>query len=90
MKVVHKKTVEKEVEVLDHYVCDWCGEKFEYEWNNYMAYEFQLKITTHCDEPYGWEVGGDTIMVEDMCRPCVDKLLKLLKDNGIEIAEYDY
>ena len=69
--------------------CDWCGERI---WKLPLGsslpegeIEFSLRIAAD----YHGEGGlSEKWMIEDLCLPCIDKMVKLLKDNGVNLIEH--
>lgn len=72
------------------FVCDWCGSEFEE--NNWRGeggdrYEIEIRLTTHHSGKYGWEAGGKSMNVEDLCPDCAEKLPGTLKSLGMSVKE---
>lgn len=67
-------------------ICDWCGDEIKSPgWMQFRELDIRFSKGWHgshaCGE--GWEV-------EDLCDKCIDKLRKLLEDNGITIKDLDW
>lgn len=72
-------------------VCDWCGKE---SGEDFLPDEIGRSFTSECqfyesigtysyDGSFGWQI-------EDLCMDCIEKLKKLLEDNGIKISEVDW
>ena len=82
------KTVEesRHVKKLESRTCDWCNENmaedYGKEYNN--TRNMQLYVLKGLDDGYdavyeeGWRI-------DDLCDPCLEKLVQLFKEKGIKM-----
>jgi hypothetical protein len=82
------KRVQRDVDIVDVEICDWCGKHVEDE-APFEANDFNLEWKTGNIYPDGGY--GETKEV-DLCFKCREKFFKLLEENGIKIniKEWDY
>ena len=67
--------------------CDRCGVKISTE-NHWEVNDFQLERITGFRYPEGGS--GEIWEIEDLCDPCIDALLVLLKTWGATIKEKEW
>jgi hypothetical protein len=81
------KTVKKDYELLDEVICDRCGKLVQETDNNaYNPSWFSMKK----GEAY-WQYGGmGTYIKLDLCEPCANNLIQLIKENEYKVREEDW
>lgn len=71
--------------------CDWCHAEIPV--NDSLRYgEKVIETTISCSVGRAWpnDSYGEGWRVEDLCESCMLRLNNLLKDNGINVHEYDW
>jgi hypothetical protein len=74
------------------YICDWCGVESDKNFlDGSITNDEQLEVTFYALSGTGIYLGASGGWeVDDLCRPCIDKLKKLLEDAGITLSSVDW
>ncbi len=80
------KEEQRMVRFLGNYICDWCDKEFEYKDDVPYFEDFTLEYKPYYSG-YGdyWVESGNWHV--DLCPECIERLKKLLVDNGCKLQE---
>jgi len=71
--------------------CDWCGATISIgDLNHYGETIIETKISHSVGHSWPHDSYGEGWEVQDLCKDCGIRLNKLLKDNGINVHDYDW